>query len=52
MCIRDMWSTIKYKQPSFDEDDDDGSEENGGIFNTKDFKLKQKGPRFYIALRF
>lgn len=50
--VEGLWSTIKYKQPSFDEDDDDGSEENGGIFNTKDFKLKQKGPRFYIALRF
>ena len=50
--VEGLWSTIKYKQPSFDEDDDDGSEENGGIFNTKEFKLKQKGPRFYIALRF
>ena len=50
-----IWSTIKYKQASFDEEEDeeDGDNENDvNLFNTKDFKLKQSGPRFYIALRF
>lgn len=47
--VEGLWSTIKYKQPSFDEDDED---DEPGLFTTKDFKLKQKAPRFYIAFRF
>ncbi len=48
--IEGLWSSIKYKQASLNDDEED---ENGGnLFNTKNFKLKQKGPRFYIAFRF
>ena len=48
-----LWSTIKYKQASFDDDEEDnGSDDEAGLFDTKNFKLKQKGPRFYIAIRF
>lgn len=50
--IEGLWSTIKYKQTSFDDDDKKQAGEENGIFDTKKFKLKQKGPRFYIALRF
>lgn len=51
--VEGIWSTLKYKQTSFEEDEEDEySEESGNVFNTKDFKLKQKGPRFYVALRF
>ena len=49
--VEGMWSNIKYRQASFsdsDDDDDDGP----NLFDTKKFKLKQKGPRFYIAFRF
>ncbi len=48
------WSNIKYKQTSFEEDDsEEDDEESGSIFGTTEkFKLKQKGPRFYIAFRF
>lgn len=46
-----LWSSIKYKQTSF-EDEDDYSGGDFGLFDTEDFKLKQKGARFYIALRF
>lgn len=49
--VEGVWSTIKYKQASFDDEGDD-DEEDANLFNTKDFKLKQKGPRFYVALRF
>lgn len=48
--IEGLWSTIKYKQASFDEESD--SEDTTNLFNTKDFKLKQKAPRFYIAIRY
>lgn len=47
--VEGSWSTIKYKQASFDDEDSEGE---GGVFDTEDFKLKQKGPRFYIALNF
>lgn len=47
--VEGLWSTIKYKQASFDDEDSDGE---GSVFDTEDFKLKQKGPRFYIALKF
>lgn len=40
-------SKIKYRQTSFDEDGDDDN-----IFNTEKFKLKQKTPRFFVAIRF
>lgn len=53
--VEGLWSSIKYKQASFDDDEEDGTyndEDGGNLFNTKDFKLKQKGPRFYIAFRF
>ena len=49
--VEGVWSTIKYKQASFEEDDYD-DEGNTSIFNTEEFKLKQKSPRFYIAFRF
>ncbi|MGN0234539.1 MAG: hypothetical protein ACI4B5_08985 [Bacteroidaceae bacterium] len=51
--VEGVWSAIKYKQASFDEEDiEDDYEGDFNLFNTKDFKLKQKGPRFYIAFRF
>lgn len=51
--VEGLWSTTKYKQASFDEEDEeDDYEGEFNLFNTKNFKLKQKGPRFYIAFRF
>lgn len=51
--VEGLWSKIKYKQSSFDDDDDDSdSEDDKGLFKTKNFKLRQKGPRFYIAIKF
>lgn len=51
--VEGLWSTTKYKQASFDEEDmDEDYEGEFNLFNTKNFKLKQKGPRFYIAFRF
>ena len=53
--VEGVWSSIKYKQASFEDDEDDESSSGEGsadLFGTKDFRLKQKGPRFYIALRF
>lgn len=44
--VEGLWSKIKYTQASFDEYDDNN------IFTTKKFKLKQKGPRVYVALKF
>ncbi len=46
--IEGLWNKIKYKQVSFD----DESIDEGNIFTSEEFKLKQKGPRFYIAFRF
>lgn len=53
--VEGQWCSMKYKQASFDDDDDDYEYEDdadASIFSTKDFKLKQHGARFYIALRF
>ena len=52
--VEGLWSTIKYKEVVFDDEEGDeySSEEDKSQFGTKDFKLKQKGPRFYIAIRF
>ncbi len=50
--VEGLWSKLKYRQASFDEDSTEEDIASGNIFTTKDFKLKQKGPRFYIALRF
>lgn len=50
--VEGLWSTIKYKQASFDDDDEDEGDGDLNLFTTKDFKLKQKGPRFYLAIRF
>lgn len=51
--VEGLWSTTKYKQASFDEEDmDEDYEGEFNLFNTRNFKLKQKGPRFYIAFRF
>ena len=52
--VEGLWSTIKYKEVIFDDEEGDeySSEEDKSQFGTKDFKLKQKGPRFYIAIRF
>ena len=58
--IEGVWSTIKYTQTSFDGDDDeddysssydDSDDDNTSIFDTKKFKLKQSGIRFYLAFR-
>lgn len=46
--VEGVWSNIKYRQVSFDEDES----EDDNLFNTKSFKLKQKDPRFYVAFRF
>ena len=50
--VEGLWSKIKYKQTSFDDEDDSNSNDDTGFFNTKNFKLKQKGPRFYISIKF
>lgn len=50
--VEGLWSKIKYKQTSFDDEDDSNSNDGTGLFNTKNFKLKQKGPRFYISIKF
>lgn len=50
--VEGLWSKIKYKQTSFDDEDDSDSNDGTGLFNTKNFKLKQKGPRFYISIKF
>lgn len=50
--VEGLWSKIKYKQTSFDDEDDSNSNDDTGLFNTKNFKLKQKGPRFYISIKF
>lgn len=44
--VEGIWDKIKYHQTSFEEQDDDN------IFSSQKFKLKQGGPRVYIALRF
>ena len=57
MCIRDS----KYKQASFDGDDDEGDYDSGSdydegdsesYFSTEKFTLKQSGIRAYVAIRF
>ncbi len=45
--VEGLWGTIKYTQASFNDEAEDEAE----IFNTENFNLKQKGPRFYIAIR-
>lgn len=49
--VEGVWSKIKYTQKDFDEESI-GSENDGNIFSTKKFKLKQSGPRFFIAFKF
>lgn len=44
--VEGIWDSIKYHQTSFNEQDDDN------IFSTEKFKLKQGGPRVYVAFRF
>ncbi len=44
--VEGIWDKIKYHQKSFEELDDDN------IFSSQKFKLKQGGPRVYVALRF
>ena len=48
-----VWSTIKYKQTSFDGDDEDYDDDDNdkSMFDTEKFKLKQNTFRFYIAFR-
>lgn len=48
-----VWSTIKYKQTSFDGNDDEDYDDDGdkSMFDTEKFKLKQSTLRFYIAFR-
>lgn len=53
--VEGLWSSVKYRQTSFNEgagDDSESEEGLNGIFAQKDFKLKQKGPRFYVSFRF
>lgn len=54
--VEGVWSTIKYTQSSFEEDEEDYgydyAEDSPNLFDTKKFKLKEKGPRFYVAIRF
>ena len=60
--VEGQWSKIKYKQMSFNEDYDEDlsyDEDLGyedfsmsNIFNTETFKLRQRGPRLYVAIRF
>lgn len=53
--IEGVWGSIKYTQNSFkdnsDEDDDSTDDDKVSIFDTKKFKLKQSGIRFYLAFR-
>lgn len=50
--VEGVWGTIKYRQVSFSEDEGEGDYGGDNLFKTKNFKLKQKGPRFYVAFRF
>ncbi|MGN1216370.1 MAG: hypothetical protein ACI4TD_00170 [Phocaeicola sp.] len=50
--VEGLWSKIKYKQASFDGGDEGDYSSVSDVFNTETFKLKQKGPRFYVAFRF
>lgn len=54
--VEGVWSTIKYTQSSFDEEEEDYNDEYAedsvNLFSTEKFKLKEKGPRFYVAIRF
>ncbi len=57
--VEGLWSTIKYSQMSFDEESDESemsdSEEEFDLlsmFNTEEFKLKEKGVRIYITFKF
>ena len=49
--VEGLWSKIKYKQVSFD-DEEDMEDDNVSMFDTEKFKLKESTTRFYIALRF
>lgn len=57
--VEGVWSTIKYTQSSFDDEEEndyvssiDNADDSSSLFSTEKFKLKQKGPRFYVAIRF
>ncbi len=54
--VEGVWSTIKYTQSSFEEEEgdynDEYAEDSSNLFDTEKFKLKQSGPRFYVAFRF
>lgn len=51
--IEGLWSTIKYTQTSFDDEEEIDIEEGlDNLFSQKEFKLKQKGPRFYVSFKF
>lgn len=47
--VEGRWSKIKYKQTSFDDEEDS---DNVSIFDTEKFKIKESSTRFYIAFRF
>ena len=58
--VEGVWGKVKYTQTDFsgdeDEDEDYGydssdEEDNGSLFNTEKFTLKQSGIRAYIAFR-
>ena len=60
--VEGVWGKVKYTQTDFsgdedeDEDEDYGydssdEEDNGSLFNTEKFTLKQSGIRAYIAIR-
>lgn len=44
--VEGIWDSIKYHQTSFEENDNDNP------IKSKKFKLKQAGPRVYVAFRF
>lgn len=44
--VENTWSDGRYKQLQYDDEDHEGQ------FITERFNLKQKGPRFYLSIRF
>lgn len=49
--VEGVWGSVKYKQLDFEEFDMENLSVSN-LFSDETFKLKQKGPRFYISLRF
>lgn len=56
--VEGVWGKVKYTQTDFSGDEDEDNdydssdeEDNGSLFNTEKFTLKQSGIRAYIAIR-